>query len=80
MQIENIEVIGDRSVALKDCIDLLNDREKSLIRLRYGQSVPVEEIATRMNRSANGVYKALVRVRERLLACIKRKLAEGIGG
>lgn len=79
MQIENIEVIGIRSAALQECIDLLSDRDKSLIRMRYGQTCSVKEIAAKMNRSTNGIYKALVRVRDRLLACIKRRLAEGTG-
>ena len=79
MQLENIEVIGQRAAALQECIDALGDREKSLIRMRYGQTDSVKEIAIRMNRSTNGIYKALIRVREVLLACIKRKLAEGTG-
>lgn len=79
MQIENIEVIGQRTEALQECIDLLGDRDKSLIRMRYGQTKSVKEIAILMNRSSNGVYKALVRVRDQLLACINRKLAEGVG-
>jgi len=79
MQLQNIEVIGQRGAALRECIDLLDDRDKSLIRMRYDQTVPVEEIAIKMKRSTNGVYKALVRVRDRLLSCIRRKLAEGTG-
>lgn len=77
MQIDNIEVIGQRTTALQECIGLLDDRDKSLIRMRYGQSQSVKEIAAQMNRSTNGIYKALVRVRDRLLACVKRKVAEG---
>jgi len=77
MQIENIAVIGERTVALQECINLLEDRDKSLIRMRYGQMKSVKEIADGMNRSTNGIYKALVRVRDQLLACIKRKTAEG---
>lgn len=66
--------------ALKDCIERLGEREKALIQMRYGGRVPVVEIGKRIGRTANGVYKALERVRARLLACIQMKLrAEGLG-
>ncbi len=76
MQMENMEVLGEREAALRQCIDLLKDRDKSLIRMRYGQARSVKEIAREINRSSNGVYKALVRVRDQLLACIKRRITE----
>lgn len=80
MQLDMSSQIQDRLDALNDCIDALGEEEKALIRMRYGGGVPVVEIGKRIGRTANGVYKALERIRARLLACIRVKLrAEGIG-
>ncbi len=74
MQIQYSEQLGSRAEALAGCIQKLSSREQQLLRLHYGQALPIAEIAKRINRTANGVYKALARVRSRLLACIQHKL------
>ena len=80
LQLEQTEQIEYRIEALSECIDALGDREKMLIRMRYGNGIPVAEIGKKIGRTANGVYKALERVRARLLNCIQAKLrADGIG-
>lgn len=74
MQIQQSEHIGSRGEALAECIESLPPREKRLLRMHYGHELTVAEIAGRINRTADAVYKALERVRSRLLACIRRKL------
>lgn len=74
MQIQRSREVGHRAEALADCIESLPDKEQKLLSMHYGHELPVAEIATRINRTANGVYKALERVRTRLLECIRRKL------
>ena len=74
MQLQKSEQIGNRAEALAECIERLSTREQSLLHMHYGHELPVAVIAERIQRTANGVYKALDRVRTRLLECIRRKL------
>ncbi|MGI9427927.1 MAG: sigma-70 family RNA polymerase sigma factor [Bythopirellula sp.] len=74
MQIQQSEQLGNRAEALTDCIEHLSSKEKNLLQMHYGNELPVAEIARQVHRTANGVYKALERVRSRLLECIRRKL------
>ena len=79
MQIEKSEQLGSRAEALSECIERLSPKEKRLLQMHYGHELPVAEIAKRIHRTANGVYKALERVRSRLMECIRRKLkSEGL--
>lgn len=79
MQLRETEQMLDRTQALVDCINGLSEKQRSLITLRYRENAPVADMATFLGKSANGVYKALERVRARLMECIRRKLsAEGI--
>ena len=75
MQLQETEQLLDRAEALVDCINSLSDKERSLITMRYREDTPVADIATFLGRSANGVYKALERVRARLMECVRRKLS-----
>ena len=74
MQLQHSEQIGSRAEALAECIETLSPREQRLLRMHYGHELPIAEIAGRIDRTADAVYKALERVRSRLLACIQRKL------
>ena len=79
MQIESMDLIQDRSDALKECLEALEENEKSLIQLRYGKEVPVAEIGKLIGLTSNGVYKKLERLRARLLSCVSARLrAEGL--
>lgn len=79
LQLEQAPQTEDRLEALSQCIDALGEREKLLIRMRYGSGIPVDQIGEQIGRTANGVYKALERIRVRLRACIQAKLrAEGL--
>jgi RNA polymerase sigma-70 factor (ECF subfamily) len=64
-----------RGDALEHCLGLLPDKSRELVRLRYEQSLKLEEIATRVQSSADAVHKALSRLRERLLDCVERRVA-----
>jgi RNA polymerase sigma-70 factor (ECF subfamily) len=79
MQLQESDQLRDRAEALNECIHRLSDKERALVRMRYGEGKPVVDMATYFGRTANGVYKALERVRARLMACIRRKLrTEGL--
>lgn len=79
MQIDSMNLVQDRFDALKECIETLEEKEKSLIQMRYGKGIPVAEIGKLIGLTSNGVYKKLERVRARLLSCISARLrAEGL--
>lgn len=78
LQLEHSEKFQDRIDALSVCIEQLGDDEKSLIQMRYWHGISVAQIGDRIGRTANGVYKALERVRAKLMSCIRLRLkAEG---
>lgn len=74
MQLNKSNELGARAIALAECIERLSYREKDLLKMRYGRGMSVAEIASRLSRTANGIYKALERVRSQLFACISSKL------
>ncbi len=74
MQLRNTKLILDRTDALAECVEHLTERQRSLVTMRYRDGTPVADIATYLGKSANGIYKALERVRAQLMACIRRKL------
>jgi hypothetical protein len=53
----------------------LTDRQRSILRLRYQESMPVAKIALSWNRSQMAIYKTLKHVHRSLLDCISDALA-----
>jgi RNA polymerase sigma-70 factor (ECF subfamily) len=66
-----------RSVALDGCLADLPEEDRRLIELRYRGGASVAEVAQRSGRSVEAAYKALHRAHERLLGCMRGKLAPG---
>ena len=66
-----------RSVALEGCLASLPDEDRRLIELRYRGGASVVEVAKRSGRTVEAAYKALHRAHERLLQCMRGKLAPG---
>jgi RNA polymerase sigma-70 factor (ECF subfamily) len=65
-----------RLSALSDCLNQLPKKDRQLIELRYHGSNSVESVAVAVGRSAWTVYKALGRIHEALLNCMRRKILE----
>jgi RNA polymerase sigma-70 factor, ECF subfamily len=61
--------------ALKMCMDRLTAPDRQLLELCYGETVSIKEIAAQLDRSADGVYHSLQRIRFVLLECINRRTA-----
>ena len=74
MQLRDVDSLRERAELLTGCIEKLSDKEQGLLLMRYGKGQPVSAIAHQVGLSANGVYKALDRIRTRLLACIQFRL------
>jgi RNA polymerase sigma-70 factor (ECF subfamily) len=67
----------DMRDALDQCVELLPDRSRRIIELRYKQNKRVQGIAAMLGSTANAVSGVLFRVRESLKSCIEKRLSEG---
>jgi RNA polymerase sigma-70 factor (ECF subfamily) len=74
LQFEDADYFEARHNALAGCLEHLRPRDKEIIRRRYEEDISVSELASRIGRSADAVYKSLNRIRTSLLACIERTL------
>ena len=71
------EIAGDDAAqgvidALKQCISLLDDRERQVLRLRYKRNATREEMAHELGLTEGGVKNLLERVKYKLKACVER--------
>ncbi len=66
---------SERQEALAGCLKKLPSRDRELVDLCYGRATTIKEAAAQLNRSTDGVYKSLNRIRLGLLHCIQRALA-----
>lgn len=64
----------ERQEALNECVASLPEASRRLLSLRYEERIPVAELAQTLNRTFEGVTKALYRLRKDLLHCVERKL------
>ena len=69
------EEIEHRRSLLKHCLDRLKPADRELLSLRYQEEAPVPDIAARLNRSVEAVYKAAARLRTALVECVTRQIA-----
>lgn len=68
-----------RRRALKTCLEKLTDRQSELLKFRYEADESLVEIAGRMGRTVNSLYKSLQRIRQSLVGCVQRRLASEAG-
>jgi RNA polymerase sigma-70 factor, ECF subfamily len=60
---------------LEECVQSLEGHARKLCELRYERDLKPASIAPRVGMSANGVAKALQRIREMLRECVEKKAA-----
>lgn len=68
-------VIDLRREALAQCIEKVPTPGRQLLRQRYQEESTIKEIAVRVGKKADTLYKQLERLRQQLLDCITRTLA-----
>jgi RNA polymerase sigma-70 factor (ECF subfamily) len=74
------ELSEARLVALRSCILNLPDRQRQILERCYAGAATITEIAESLGRDRGALYKQLARLREKLLDCIRIRLAqEGVG-
>ncbi len=60
--------------ALRVCLESLDERARQVLKLRYEQQRPGDEIARTLGTTEDGVYSLLKRVRATLRECIERRV------
>ena len=65
-----------RKAALQSCMGKLADRQRELISHRYYSDLSISDLATRLGRNVNALYKSLERSRKALADCIRKQLGE----
>ena len=69
-----LEQVKDRRDALRQCVQELNDHQKTLVRRHYGDGQAVIAIARELGRSRHAVAMVLHRARLALMRCVEQKL------
>lgn len=73
---------GDESVleaqitALDDCLELLPEKDRELVEIRYFQPTALEDFVSTMSISRRSIFRQLSRIRQLLLDCINEKVSE----
>lgn len=70
-------VLSPKADALERCLDLLPEKSRRLLALRYERSLKIETIALEMQTTLDAVYQSLSRLRTKLQDCVNRRLAAG---
>ncbi|MBV8881293.1 MAG: sigma-70 family RNA polymerase sigma factor [Planctomycetaceae bacterium] len=73
---ESDEMFDRRQERLSGCLEKLSPEHREMIRRRYAEETPLQEIATERGTTANAIMQTLFRIRQRLMTCVDR-YAEG---
>jgi len=74
------ELSEARLDALRFCMSNLSDRQREILQRCYSGAASITEVAESLGRNRGALYKQIARLREKLLDCIRIRLArEGVG-
>lgn len=65
-----------RAEALRHCAEKLSEKDRALLRRRYEQSVPVDQLAAELSISRGAVDTSLYRLRRALHDCVEMRLQQ----
>lgn len=71
---ESVDLFEAEREALERCMRKLPEPQRALVEAAYTPGVRIDELATRLGRSAMSLYKTLHRVRMALLDCTQREM------
>lgn len=71
------ETVDMRMQYLQICLDKLPKQQRQIIHMRYRLNHSVKQISEEISKSTHVVYRALSRIQQILLRCVRRSLAEG---
>jgi RNA polymerase sigma-70 factor (ECF subfamily) len=61
---------------LRTCMEQLTPNNRQILSLRYGQGKKTAEVARRLGRNVESMYKAIIRIHVALRECIEAHVAE----
>ncbi len=70
------DLLNAQHQALLDCLSRLKDNERQLIRRRYAPGETTKSVAKALGRSRDAIYKAIARIQDKLLDCVRRESAK----
>jgi RNA polymerase sigma-70 factor (ECF subfamily) len=73
-RLEQEEQLSAQREALAGCVQKLDPSSRELLMLRYGGEMTMQRLASQQGRSANALYLAIHRIRQRLIECVNRAL------
>jgi RNA polymerase sigma-70 factor, ECF subfamily len=71
IQLDEIQPIADRALALENCLTKLPEKQRSMIDKYYTSGYSMEEVGETIGRTANSVAVTLHRIRLALADCIR---------
>ncbi len=71
----NLEHLDYRMEALQSCMKKISEKDRKIIQLRYENGLSVPQISKHVKRPIQGLYKAMARIHESLLVCVKKNIA-----
>jgi RNA polymerase sigma-70 factor (ECF subfamily) len=74
---EKVEKLEAQVENLRQCMDQLPKNLRQLVDLRYRQSNTSDRIAVVMGKTSEAVRQMLVRLRDKLRDCVKRRMVKG---
>jgi len=75
--LQAVDGAADQQEALTSCLNRLSAADRDLLEQRYFARMSVAEVAARCSKSIHAVYRALSRVHDSLLQCVRRELSRG---
>lgn len=69
-----VDRLSAGETALKSCLQELPESERNILKLRYQYDQTIIQIAIECNRPKSSIHDTLVRIRERLLRCVRKRL------
>src|SRR3954447_12431536 len=73
--VDRSELLALRAEALQSCLEKLDKQDRIIIESRYRDGSTVQDVAHQLSRPVGSLYKAVVRIRERLQMCIEGTIA-----
>ena len=70
----------ERQLALHECLKDLESKQLAIVKAVYEDGAPIKHVAEQIGRSTTGLYKALARIRDRLMNCVRARLDAGAEG
>jgi RNA polymerase sigma-70 factor (ECF subfamily) len=69
---EMLKELDSRTEIIRKCLRKLEEKDISLIRLRYGKGLTFQSISEQVGRSAQSIHKSIARIHNAIIFCVRR--------